>query len=237
MKRFYTEAGVAGREDGWALVLDGKPVKTPARADCLLPTEAAARLLAQEWSEQADRVDLLAMPATRLAFSVIDLADSKRNEWAERIAAYGASDLLCFWTDEPHELLERQQTAWRPWLDWAARALGAELQAAAGALELRQTPEALRAMAAAVLELDDWRRAGGAELVGPLGSAVLTLAVLRGELSAETAFDLSRLEETFQNEKWGQDAEAAAAAARTRRDLVSLGRFLHALRPTESNND
>jgi len=228
-KRFWTDVSVEPGEGGWRVLLDGRSPKTPAGVPLVLPTEAAARLVADEWAAQGEFLDPATMPATRLSATAIDRIPLARVETADEIASYAGSDGLCYFADGPASLIARQEAEWSPWLDWAERDLGVRLNRAEGIAHVAQPPESLARVRELALGLDDFALTGLATAVGLFGSAVLALAVQRGALSGDAAYDLSRLEEAFQETRWGVDAEAAARTASRRAEAELLDRWFRAL--------
>ena len=229
LKRFWTAVDVAEGEGGWSVTLDGRTPKTPAHAKLTLPTEASARLVAAEWAAQGDFIDPGTMPATRLASTAIDRVSQVREAVAEEIAAFAGSDLLCYLAEHPTSLAAEQAREWTPWRDWAALELGVILEVVEGIIHRPQDPAAIARIQDLALRLDDFALTGLATAVPLLGSAVLGLAVHRGVLSGEAAFDLSRLDEAFQERQWGVDAEAAERTAARRAEAVMLDRWFRAL--------
>ncbi|MNH49705.1 ATP12 chaperone protein [compost metagenome] len=230
IKRFWTVADVSEDTNGWTVRLDGRTPKTPAGNTLTLPTEAAARLVADEWAAQGEFLLPSTMPATRLASTAIDRVSQTREPVAAEIAAYAGSDVICYLAEHPTALIERQQAEWGPWLDWAAKELGVELHTAEGIIHRPQAPEALERVKALALAMDDHALTGLATAVPLLGSAVLGLAVQRGALSGAAALELSRLDEAFTEERWGVDEEAAARVAAHRDEATLLQRWFEALR-------
>lgn len=226
IKRFYKQAAPSGT----AVLLDGRQPKTPGGAALILPTEAAAALVAGEWEAQSDWVDFAAMPATRHAFTAIDRVANARAETAAELARFAGSDLLCYFAQEPRALVQRQREQWGPILDWAEDELGLLFVRAEGVMFQAQPPETLHKVEAMAGELDDFQLAGLAWAGALFGSTILALALLRGRLSAEGAFELSRLDEVFQNEQWGEDEEAAERTAQMRVEAALLERWFAALR-------
>lgn len=229
LKRVWAAVDVAEGEGGWSVTLDGRTPKTPAHAKLTLPTEAAARLVAEEWAAQGEFIDPGTMPATRLASTAIDRVSQVRQAVAEEIAAFAGSDLLCYLAEHPTSLAAQQAREWTPWRDWAALELGVILKAAEGIVHRPQDPAAIARIQDLALRLDDFALTGLATAVPLLGSAVLGLAVHRGALSGEAAFDLSRLDEAFQERQWGVDAEAAERTAGRRAEAVLLERWFRVL--------
>jgi chaperone required for assembly of F1-ATPase len=231
VRRFYKAATVEPREGGWAVLLDGREARTPEKAPLRLPTEALARLVAAEWEAQPESIEFARMPATRLAFTAIDRAPAAREGLAGEVARYAGSDLLCYFAEGPQALIDRETAAWSPLLDWAEAELGLRFNRAAGIIHCAQPPETVAAVGRLAAELDDPALSALAYAAPLLGSAVLALALHRGRLSGEAAFDLSRIDEAYQEEFWGVDAEAAERTAGLRAEAVMLDRWFAALRP------
>ncbi|RAP39739.1 ATPase [Rhodovulum viride] len=226
LKRFWTEAGIGTAEGGYAVLLDGRPVKTPAKMPLVVPTRAMAEAIALEWDAQDAQVAPLTMPVTRAANAAIDKVRVQRAEVAELIAAYGESDLLCHRAESPPALARRQAAAWDPLLAWAAEALGAPLTPTVGVIPMRQPAESLARLRARVAGFDPFELTALHDLVGLSGSLVIGLAAAETVETPERLWDLSRIDETWQEEQWGSDAEAAEAAAARRRDFLQARRFL-----------
>lgn len=229
LKRFWKEASIEAGEGGWTVLLDGRAPRTPAHAKLVLSTEPAARMVADEWAAQGEFIDPGTMPATRLASTAIDRVSQVREAVAEEIAAYAGSDALCYLADAPGSLVAQQAREWTPWRDWAARELGVALEPAEGIIHRAQDPAAIARVRELALELDDFALTGLAAAVPLLGSAVLGLAVQRGALAGEVAFDLSRIDEAFQETRWGVDAENAARTAARRAEAALFDRWFRAL--------
>ena len=228
LKRFWKSVDVSEGEGGWTVLLDGRAPKTPAHAKLILPTEAAARLVADEWAAQGEFIDPATMPATRLASTAIDRVSQAREPLSDEIAAYAGSDLLCYLADHPASLVEQQAREWGPWRDWA-RDLGIPLEPAEGIVHRAQDPAAVARVRELALVLDDFALTGLATAVPLLGSAVLGLALQRGELTGAAAFTLSRLDEAFQESQWGIDEDNAQRTAARADEATLLERWFKAL--------
>lgn len=230
-RRFYKAADVVAEAGAFLVRLDARAARTPARAPLSLPTRPLARLVADEWSAQGEFIVLAAMPATRLAFTALDRLPAARAGAAAEVARYADSDLLCYFAEAPEALTRRQARLWGPVLDWAEAELGLRFERAAGIVHRHQPPETLARVERLAAALDDFALAGLAFAAPLFGSAVLALALQRGRLSGEEAFDLSRLDEAWQEELWGQDAEAAERTAALRREARMLDAWFAALTP------
>jgi chaperone required for assembly of F1-ATPase len=228
-RRFYATAGVGGVEGGFSVLLDGRPVKTPGGTALTLPTAALAQLAAAEWGLQGEEIDFAAMPITRLAFTAVDRTGAARTAIADDVAGFLDGEVLCYFAEGPTSLVERELAHWGPMLDWAGRDLGLALERATGITHRPQPPETLERVRALALELDDFALTGLATAAGLFKSAVLAFALQRAELTGEAAFELSRMDEAFQEERWGVDAEAAERTAAMRREATALEKWFRAL--------
>ena len=210
---------------GFAVHLDGRPVKTPAKQPLLLPTHALATLVAAEWDAQSGLVNPETMPVTRMANSAIDKVVPQYHEVATLLTAYGETDHLCYRATHPPALAAQQALAWDPLLEWAAEALQAPLKATAGIAPIAQDPAVLARLHDQVLALGNFKLAAFHDLVSISGSLVLAFAVGQGRLTAEEGWHLSRLDESWQIALWGEDEDAAAAAALKREAFDLAARF------------
>lgn len=222
MKRFYkTVAAVPAPEYGHIITLDGRTLKSPAKQAFIMPTRALADAIAGEWDAQGDAVKPDSMPLTQLASTAVDRIGVERAVIVDGTAAYGGSDLLCYRAEEPAELVERQSRAWQPLLDWAALRYDAPLTVQTGLMPVAQSPDALKALRAAVDAYDNWRLAALQSATPACGSLIIALALLEHRLDAEAAFAVSQLDETWQIEKWGEDSEATKRRANLRADIAA----------------
>jgi chaperone required for assembly of F1-ATPase len=229
-RRFYQAVGVEPSEGGFLVALDGRAPRSPGRQPLKLPTAALAEAVADEWRAQETEIDLAAMPMTRLAYTALDRSPEARIGLSEEVGRFAGSDLLCYLAEGPESLVEREQAVWDPWRDWAAVELQLPLLCTAGITPLPQPPASTERAEQLALDLDDFSLTGLAYAVALFGSAVLGFAVQRGACTAEEAFAASRIDETFQEERWGVDTEAAARTERRRQDAVMIGRWFEALR-------
>ena len=229
MKRFWKEARTERVEGGWLVRLDDRPVRTPARRLCVVPVAGLADGIAAEWNAQGERIDPLSMPLTRAASTCLDRVSPELDAVRRTVAGYGGTDLLCYRAPEPAELAQRQARAWDPVLTWAAQALGARLATGEGVMHVAQPPETVEKLAGEVRALDPWELTALSELTTLSGSLVLALAVCHGRLPADEAWRLSRIDEQWNIEQWGEDAEAARQAARRGADFMASAELLRLL--------
>ena len=225
MKRFYKDVAVISGEAAHEIQLDGRPVRTPARAALALPTARLAEAVAEEWRRQGDTVDPRSMPFTGLANGAIDQIAPNRESFAAGIANYGTSDLLCYRAEGPAQLVEREAAAWDPLLDWARRRYDVTFRVTQGIIPVDQPPETLERLDAAVRAFDPFTLAGLSTLVTLSGSLVCGLAIVEGGHDADAIWTASEIDEAWEVEQWGEDAEAAARSARRREEFAMAQRF------------
>lgn len=230
-RRFWTEARAVPAPDGHAVHLDGRPVRTPAKAALILPTRALAEAIAAEWQRQGDQIDPNTMPFTRAANAAIDKVAPQQAEVVRLIADYGDSDLVCYRAEGPAILAARQAEAWDPLLDWSESVLGARLAPVVGLVHVPQAAPALDRLRAHVAALDLWSLTALSDLVSLSGSLVIGLAALHDLQLPEALWRLSRIDETWQAEQWGSDEEAQQIAARKESDFLHAKRFHDLSRP------
>ena len=229
MKRFYKEVSIAPAEDGFAVLLDGKPVKTPGRNTLLLPTETLAERIAAEWRGQGEDIIATSMPLLRLANTVIDGVAANREAVMDAILRFGENDLLCYRAHQPPDLAARQREGWDPFLEWARQRLGATMRVAEGIGHVDQTPDAIAALREAMQGYDAFTLGGLHVIASVTGSLVLGLAVVEGRTTAAHAFEMSRIDETYQAEKWGEDAEAIKRTTNLAHELDKAFELIAAL--------
>ena len=231
MKRVYKRVGTRQAEGGWGVALDGRPMRTPAKNDLVVPRQGLAAAIAAEWEAQQSEIRPATMPLTRLAATAIDRTAPLRRQVVEDVANYADTDLVCYRADHPPILAARQHAVWQPLIDWAMVRYDAALAVTSGVIPARQSPAVLKALGGAVAALDDFRLTALHSLTAACGSLVIALAVLERRLAAEEAFAASQLDESFQIEAWGEDAEAAARRDALAADIAAATRFLDLLDP------
>jgi len=209
MKRFYKDVSVAAQDGGHAVLLDGRPVKTPSGNGLVLPSEKLALAIAAEWRGQGEEIVPTSMPLLRLANTVIDGVAANRDQVIGAILRFGENDLICYRAHQPPELAERQKAGWDPLLDWVAKKHGARMTVAQGLTHIDQPPDSLAALRRALGDFDAFTLGALHVIASITGSTVLALAVADGFVPGARAFELSRIDEVYQAEKWGEDAEAA----------------------------
>ena len=228
-KRFWTEVHVAETPGGFGVRLDARVLRTPAKAELVVPTRALAEAIAAEWRAVEGEIRPEAMPFTRAANVAVDRIAADPGPLVAHLASYGETDLLCYRAEAPVGLRARQAAAWDPALAWAARDLGAPLAVTEGVAHRAQDPASLAALHAAVGAHDAFALTALSELVTLSGSLVLGLAVARGALGAPEAWAAARLDETWQEEQWGVDDEAAEMARIRENDFLRAARLLELL--------
>jgi chaperone required for assembly of F1-ATPase len=242
-RRFYQAATIAAvapaagearsgeRDQGYRVLLDGKALRTPAKADFVVPTRELAEAVAAEWRAQEERIDPANMPLTRLVNSAIDGIAGRRAEVSAEIVKYLLSDLVCYRAADPLELVRRQAEAWDPMLDWCREELGTGLARATGIVPVAQPEAAGAVLSAWLATLNAFELAAVHTMTTLMGSAVLALAHARGRLPCATAWAAAHIDEDFQTEKWGVDSIAQARREQQWRQMQAASRLLQLARP------
>jgi chaperone required for assembly of F1-ATPase len=207
-KRFYQEVLTGAAPGGWRILLDARAVKTPLRAELVLPARGLAEAIAEEWRRQGTTVDPSSMPLTKLANTALDAVAPNAAGVAEDIVSYAGRDLLCYRASHPERLVQQQKLAWDPLLGWAREHYGAELAVTQGIMPIDQPPQSLAALRAASASLDVFALTALHVMTTLTGSAILALAHIAGRLSLEESWDAAHLDEHYQADQWGEDEEA-----------------------------
>ena len=226
MKRFWKEVVVEPEVGGWGILLDGRPVKTPGRAPLVVPTQALADGIAGEWRLVEGEIDPRAMPLTGLANAAIDRVTPAKEAFAEGLARYAEADLACYRAEAPRELNQRQACSWDALIGWARRRYDVDFAVTTGVTHVTQPAATVERLAHAVTMLDAFRLAGLSPLVTIGGSLVGGLAVLEKALTAAQVWEAVSVDDQWQLERWGSDAEAEAALENRRRDFFAAASFL-----------
>ncbi|MFN0025061.1 MAG: ATP12 family protein [Parvularculaceae bacterium] len=233
-KRLYRLAALRADADRFVVLLDGKPANTRAHRELGAASKALADAMVDEWNVQIGVIDFAAMPMSRFQLTAIDRGDADASDWRAATLAFMMSDLVCYRAASPADLAARQAAAWDPLMVWA-RTIGIALTAGTSAAFIDQ-PEAALIAASAALDA-----ASPAELLGIKtaaeisGSAVIALALWRGAFAAERLFEASRIDEDYQAEKWGADADAESRVRLLRRDFLDAARYLSLTSPGASS--
>ena len=224
-RRFYKTATSTPVEDGWGILLDGKALRSPAKRPFVLPTEALAAAIAEEWQAQGEKVEPGSMPLMQFAATAIDRLADDRTALVEEIAGYGRSDLVCYRAEEPPSLARRQEETWQPLIAWAAERYDVALAVTTGIVAVEQPAHALATFRRVLEACDLFALTALAGATGSAGSLVIALALAEGRLGPDEAADAALLDELFQAEKWGSDPEAERRRAAIRADLHAAKRF------------
>jgi chaperone required for assembly of F1-ATPase len=224
-RRFYEKAAPVAADGGYGVALDGKPIRTPARRPLVAPSLAIAEAIAAEWDAQRETIDPATMPLTRLANAIIDGVADTPGPVADEVAKYLASDLLFYRAGHPAALVERQARHWDPIVAWARDELGARFHLAEGVIHVAQPDDALAA-ARAVIPDDLWRLGAVNVITTLTGSALIALALARGQLSAEEAWQAANVDEDWNMDQWGRDDLALERRAFRFAELQAAARVL-----------
>lgn len=228
-RRFYKAVATVEEKGGIALLLDGKPVRTPAGQPFRIAGRNLAQAIAGEWEAQGDHIRPHSMPLTQLAFTAQDRMQGETQAIRDTLIRFAETDLLCYRAEAPAELARRQTAHWQPLLDWAALALDAPLRVSTGIVPIDQPADSLRALARRLEALDPNRLAALASVTAASGSLILALALVEGQVAAEAAIVAAQLDEAYQREHWGEDEEATTRLVALAEEIRAAARFLASL--------
>ena len=223
--RFYRDVSVERAGEAYRILLDGKPIRTPASLAFVLPNETLAQAIAQEWRDQGEKLKPESMVLTKLANTAIDRVPANRAAWIAQILAFAKSDSVCYRATVPAGLVARQAALWDPLLEWAHARYGAQLRATDGIGFVEQPHEAIEALACAVRAHNDFALAALHAAAALTGSAIIALGLSEGRLDADEAFAASQLDEIYQAEKWGKDEQALIRSCSKAAELTHIARF------------
>jgi chaperone required for assembly of F1-ATPase len=238
MKRFYQQTGIDAGDGGYRVLLDGKPMRTPAKAVLVVPTEPLAEAIATEWREVPEKAEMVVghLPLTRLAATGLDRVTRQRAQVIEDTAKYAGSDLLCYRATAPDSLVKRQTETWQPLLEWAAERYRAQLTVANSLTFVDQPAEAIARLRDAVAAHGNLALSALYNLTHIAGSVVIALAVAEKHLAADSAFRAAQLDELYQLERWGDDPLALARHEGVKKDIEAGARFLALLEDARLRN-
>jgi chaperone required for assembly of F1-ATPase len=224
-RRFYKAATTTPVEGGWGILLDGKALRSPAKRPFVLPTEALAAAIADEWQAQGEKINPSSMPLMQFAATAIDRLTDNRTALIDEVAGYGGSDLICYRAEEPPSLVRRQEETWQPLVAWVAERYDVALNVTIGIVAVEQPTHTLATFRRVLEACDLFALTAVAGATGSAGSLVIALALAEDRLSPDEAADAALLDELFQAEKWGSDPEAERRRAAIRADLHAAKRF------------
>ena len=226
MKRFYKKAAAAAQDGVFAVMLDGRPVRTPGKGFLHLPNPALAEAIAAEWEAQAETIKPATMPLTQLASTALDRVAKQMNAIAAEVTRYAETDLVCYRAISPQSLIQRQEDAWSPLLTWIEAQFGAALTVTAGIQPVTQPAASIDAVKKAIGGFDHFLLAALSSATSATGSVVIGLALTTGRITGGQAADAAFIDELYQMEHWGSDAGEEARLAQLKADLQAVERFL-----------
>jgi chaperone required for assembly of F1-ATPase len=226
MKRFYKEVELIQKDKGHFITLDGKKIRTPSRQMLKLPTRSLAEAIADEWRDQIEDIRPAEMPLTQLANTAIDQTHPHRTAVIEQVAAYAATDLLCYRVAMPPDLAKQQAAYWQPLLDWSESEFGTDLAVTTDLAPIEQSEQSLLAIYTVVAQLDIFSLTGLQAATAASGSVVIGLALLRRRLGADEACSLAQLDEQYQSAQWGEDFDATEQRASVCRAIAISASFM-----------
>jgi chaperone required for assembly of F1-ATPase len=229
VKRFWKEVSVEPEGEDWTIKLDSRQVKTPARAPLMVPSRRLAEAIADEWRSMGETMDPRAMPLTGIANAAIDRVTPDREAFAQGLANYAEADLACYRAEGPRQLADRQTREWDPLLGWARRRFDVDFATTVDLMHVAQPEVTVKQLSHELETLDPFRLAGLSPVITIGGSLVAALALLEKAITPEQAWHAVSVDERWQLEQWGADAEAEAALENRHRDFLAAARFLELL--------
>ncbi|MCR2834825.1 ATP12 family chaperone protein [Parerythrobacter lacustris] len=230
MKRFYKDVTVGAVDGGFAVLLDGRPVKTPKRAPQIVPTRGLAEALAAEWAAQGETLDPRAFRFRDHADYALDIVGTDRAETIAQLLTFGETDTLCYRAEPGEALFRRQEERWEPLLQRLEAREGVRFIRISGVLHRPQPPESLAKLRERLTAFDDFTLGGLFAIVSLAASLVIGLEALEAGANLDELFALAELEEAWQAELWGRDAEAEARTAKRAADFTTAHEFLRLVR-------
>lgn len=218
-KRFWKKATVVEVSGGYGIELDGQRVQTPSKLPLIVVFRVIADAIASEWMAQVNLVNPSAMPATRMANSVIDKVILNQNAIIEMLTEYSGSDLLCYRATSPQSLIDAQGIVWDPLLDWSAKTNLAPMNVASGIMHVEQPVTSIDVYRSKLKEMNPYQLAGVHDLITISGSVIISMALISNHFSIDEAWTAASVDEIWQEKQWGSDMEAKEVRAKKRLDF------------------
>ena len=226
VKRFYKSAAVVEKTGFFHVEIDGKPVRTPGRAELAVERSDLADALCAEWNAQGEWIDPQSMPFTQFVNTSIDRVSVQMDGVRDSILAFAGSDLLCYRAETPKKLADLQSAAWDPVLDWLKSEYGATFEISTGVMPVVQSSGAVEKINQRLKTYDAFGLSGLHVLTSLMGSVFLALAVAEKRLEPEAAWSAAHVDEDWQIAQWGGDAEAETRRARRLGEMLVAARFI-----------
>jgi chaperone required for assembly of F1-ATPase len=226
MKRFYKEVTVSSQDGMFAVLLDGRPIKTPEKSACLMPTKEMAEEVAKEWDAQDVEVNAHVMPITKLVNTAIDRVGKRRTDLINELVGFAGADQICYQAEHPIELVEEQNKLWNPLLELIKNKHGISFKKTTGILFVEQDDKVLSKYRSLIEKIDDYKLMAYYGMATVAGSVTIGLALFEGDISTEEAWNAGHLDENFQTSKWGSDEEAQERRDALRLELSNAVKFL-----------
>jgi len=229
MKRFYKQVSVTGQADGYVINLDERIVKTPGKKDAVAPTLALAEAIKAEWETQEEEIDPKTMPMTRYLNTALERVGTQRPTLIDELVKYGGSDMVCYRSDDPEELVSRQQDIWGPLLTWLSKTHDIHLAVTSGIIHVEQDEAELEKLDNLISGFDDFQLSAFHNMTTLTGSVTIALNLISDSITVEQAWEAAILDEAFQAERWGWDYEAEKRNDLMKQDLEDAVRFVKLL--------
>ncbi len=231
MKRFYKVVRIQEEENRFSITLDDRRLKSPGQKPLLIPNRSLAEGIANEWIDQGDIIDPTQMPFMCLAATTVDRVITHRDQVIDIITAYAETDLLCYWAEQPEELIRNQELSWKPLLNWCSEGLKAPLLITKGIMPISQSRKSICSLRNRVANYDNFSLAAIHELTGYSGSIVIALAIAEGYISVEKGIEAAQIDNVFQLERWGEDGDARSRILEIEKAMTLADQFLKLCNP------
>ena len=225
MKRFYRQVTLAPDPAGWQVLLDERAIKTAGGRPQIVPSHALAEAMAVEWDAQGEEIDPQTLKLRHLADYTIDIVAPARGKAIRGLLPYVETDTLCYRAETGEALHARQLEVWEPLILAAERRWDVHFDRVPGVIHRQQPLVTLTRMQAVLETQSDFDLAALCLLASLSASLIIALAAVSGNSGAEALWGAANLEEDWQAELWGLDAEARAHRARRYADFAAAIRF------------
>jgi chaperone required for assembly of F1-ATPase len=233
MKRFWADVGVAERDGGWRVLLDGRPIKTQMGAPQVVPGPALAEMLAAEWAAQGEEVDPAGFAMRDMADYAIDIVAPDPAATIGTLLRFAETDTLCYRADPDEPLWKRQHAVWEPIVQGFEAREGVRLERVSGVVHRPQAEATLAALRARLEALGPFELAALEAMTSLSASLCVGLSALDPDADAEALWHAAELEEAWQAELWGSDPLAEARREKRKRDFMRAARFAQEASATE----
>lgn len=210
MKRFYKDVTTGAEAGHWQVMLDGRGVKSQGGQPQLVPSEALAKVMAQEWADQGEEIDPATFMLRDLADYAIDVVAPDREAAIKGLLRYAETDTLCYRAEAEEPLHARQAELWDPLLTTAEARWDVHFERVSGVLHQAQPAATLKRLEGVLAAQDDFALSALNTLTSLAASLLIGLAALEPDADIAALWQAAELEAEWQADLWGRDGEAEA---------------------------